>query len=465
MFANTDDALRSFINDFENNKTLANNKNYQAFSENVSKEANLFIYSSIARSSNIYSSFVTEDLSQEIEKQIKLIQKFEGVGIQFTFNNKLFYSTIYLKYNPEIKQEISTLWETKLDTTISSKPYLVINHTTKAKEIFVQDDGNKIYLISNTGKIIWSKQLHDKIMSDVVQVDVLKNNKLQLLFNTRSAIYMYDRNGNDMKGFPIKLKSPATNALSVFDYEKNRDYRIFVASENKKITCFKPDGEEVSGFKFDKTTSLVYMPIQYFRADNKDHICAIDVKGKIYILDRQGEIRIKIKEQLAPGIRNFFIEPGKDYSKSYIVAADTLGNVIKISLSGDKENIRFQNFETSPYFDYKDINNDKTKEFIFLTRNKLKVFSADKSLIFSYEFPTKLSGAPLFFLFPDGSKKIGVVSEEENKLYLFNESGSLYNGFPLTGKTYFSIGDINNEGIINLITGSSDSSIYVYQLE
>ncbi len=74
-------------------------------------------------------------------------------------------------------------------------------------------------------------------------------------------------------------------------------------------------------------------------------------------------------------------------------------------------------------------------------------------------------GAPLFFLFPDGSKKIGVVSEEENKLYLFNESGSLYNGFPLTGKTYFSIGDINNEGIINLITGSSDSSIYVYQLE
>ena len=165
VFANTDDALRSFINDFENNKTLANNKNYQAFSENVSKEANLFIYSSIARSSNIYSSFVTEDLSQEIEKQIKLIQKFEGVGIQFTFNNKLFYSTIYLKYNPEIKQEISTLWETKLDTTISSKPYLVINHTTKAKEIFVQDDGNKIYLISNTGKIIWSKQLHEKIMS------------------------------------------------------------------------------------------------------------------------------------------------------------------------------------------------------------------------------------------------------------------------------------------------------------
>lgn len=465
VFANTDAALRTFINDFENNKTLANNKNYQAFAENVSGEANLFIYSSIARSGNIYSSFLTEELSKDIEKQLALLQKFEGVGIQFTFNNKLFYSTIYLKYNPEVKQEISTLWESKLDTTISSKPYLVTNHITKAKEIFVQDDANKIYLISNTGKIIWSKQLHEKIMSDIVQVDVLKNNKLQLLFNTRSAIYMYDRNGNDMKGFPIKLKSPATNALSVFDYEKNRDYRIFIACENKKINCYKPDGEEVSGFKFDKTTNLVYVPLQYFRANNKDHICAIDVKGRIYLLDRQGEVRIKIKEQLAPGIRNFFIETGKDYTKSYIIAADTLGNIIKVSLTGDKESIKLQDFETSPYFDYKDINNDKTKEYIFLTRNKLKVFSADKSMIYNYEFQSKLSGLPIFFLFPDGTGKIGVVSEAENKLYLFNENGSIYNGFPLTGKTAFSIGDINNEGIFNLITGSSDNNIYVYQLE
>ena len=182
-------------------------------------------------------------------------------------------------------------------------------------------------------------------------------------------------------------------------------------------------------------------------------------------MDRQGEIRIKMKEPMAPGIRNFYVDPGKDYSKSFIVAADTLGNIIKLSLTNDKQSIKLQDFETSPYFDYKDINNDKTKEYIFLTRKELKVFSQDKSLLFKYDFEETISQNPLFFLFPDGTGKIGVSSEESNKIYLFNNNGSLFNTFPLTGKTNFSIGDLNNEGIINVITGSSENSIYVYQIQ
>lgn len=465
VFANSIEALKGFINPFENNKTLAGNKNYQSFSENIATESNLYIYSSIPRSGTFYSSFVTEELSKDIEKQTDLLHKFEGVGMQFSFNNKLFYSTIYLKYNPEVKRENETLWEAKLDTTVSSKSYFLINHNTKTKEVFVQDDANKIYLISNTGKIIWTKQLNEKICSEVIQIDVLKNNKLQMVFNTRSAIYMYDRNGNDMKGFPIKLKSPASNAISVFDYEKNRDYRIFIACENKKIICFKPNGDEVSGFKFDKTSNLVHLPLRYFEINNLSHLCAVDEKGIIYIVDRYGEERLKMKEQMAPDIRNFFIEPGKDYKNTYIVAADTLGNIIKVSLSNDKEKIKIQNFETNPFFDYRDINNDKIKEYVFLTGHELKVFAPDKSLIFKYEFKEKISSEPQSFLFPDGTEKIGVVSEEGDELFLFNDNGTLFNGFPLKGKTFFSIGDMNNDGTFNVVTGSSDKSIYVYQFE
>ncbi|MGZ4060414.1 MAG: DUF3352 domain-containing protein, partial [Bacteroidia bacterium] len=326
VFANTPEALKDFIDDFESHKTLGNDKNYKTFSENISAETNVYLYSSIARSPNIYNSFVTEEIAKEFDQKIDLFKKFEATGIQFTSqassglndNNKLFYSTIYLKYNPVHNKESETIWEAKLDTTVSSKPYLLINHNTKAKEVLVQDDANKIYLISNTGKIIWTKQLQEKIMSDVIQVDVLKNNKLQMVFNSRSFIYMYDRNGNEMKGFPIKLRSPATNAISVIDYEKNRDYRIFIATENKRIVCYKANGEQLTAFAFDKTKDVVYLPLQYFNVNNRDHLIAIDVKGKIYILDRQGETRIKMNENMAQGIRNFFVETGKDYSKSYI---------------------------------------------------------------------------------------------------------------------------------------------------
>lgn len=465
VFSNTDESLRYFINNFEKNKTLANDKNYQAFSENISNEANIYLYSSIARSTNIYSSFITEELVKDMENQLELFNKFEAAGIQFTASNKLFYSNVYLKYNPLYKQESGTIWETKLDTTVSTQPYLVINHNTKAKEILVQDDANKIYLISNTGKIIWTKQLNEKIMSEIVQVDVLKNNKLQIVFNTRSAIYLMDRNGKDMRGFPVRLKSPATNAISVFDYEKNREYRIFVACSSNKIICYKTNGEEVKNFKFDKTTHPVLLPLQYFIINGQDHLCAIDEKGKIYIFNRQGEIKMKRKESMATGIRNFYIEPGKDHNNTYIVAADTIGNVIKVSLSGDKERIQLQKFESSPRFDYQDINNDKIKEYIFLTNNELKVFSKIRSLLFKYEFEESVIPRLLFFIFPDGKGKIGVISKTKNELYMFNDNGTLYKSFPINGKTPFSIGDLNNEGFYNLITGSSDNSIYVYQLE
>ena len=165
------------------------------------------------------------------------------------------------------------------------------------------------------------------------------------------------------------------------------------------------------------------------------------------------------------GIRNYFVEGGKDYSKSYIIAADTLGNMIKISLTNQKERIKLQDFETSPYFDYKDINNDKTKEYILLTRLELKVFGQDKALLFKYEFENKISQTPLFFLFPDNQGKIGVTSEDSNELYLFNNNGALFEGFPINGKTSFTIGDLNNEGHYNLVTGSSENSIFVYQLK
>lgn len=466
VFGNSAEALQHFIDDFENNKVLANDKNYKLFSENISGEANIYLYSSIARSATLYSTLVNEDIAGNIEEQRERFYKFEAIGVQFTVNNtnKLFYSNAYLKYNPDYKRESGTLWESQLDTTVSARPYLVINHNTKTKEIVVQDDGNKLYLISNTGKIVWTKQLTERIMSDVKQVDVLKNNKLQLLFNTRNAIHLYDRNGKEMRGFPIRLESPATNGVSVFDYENNRDYRIFAACENKKIYCFKANGEEVSAFKYGKTDAKVFLPIQYHKIADKDHLTAVDERGKVYIFNRQGETLVKLKDNLPSGISNFYIDPGKDYSKTIITAADTSGNIVKMNFIGDKKNIRVERFNGRPFFEYKDINNDKIKEYIFIEGNELIVFSQDETELFNYEFNEPVSKAPLVFTFPDGSSKIGVLSDKTNELYLFNENGSLYHGFPVAGKTLFCIGDINNDGSYMLITGSSENSIYVYQL-
>jgi len=464
VFANTSVALKSFINSYESGRTLQNSKYYTSFSENLSTEANVYLYSGIAQSTNIYSALVDEENAKAIEAYTDIYHKFEAIGIQFSSNEKMFFNNIYLKHNPIYKQETSSVWEVALDDSLIIAPCLMVNHNTKAKEVFVQDRGNKIYLISNTGKILWKKQLPEKIIGQVQQVDILKNNKLQMLFTTRSSIYVIDRNGKYYGAFPLKLKSPASNAASVFDYDGNRDYRILVACEDKKIYNYKTSGELITGWKFGKTENRVTLPVKHCMINDKDYIVAIDALGKISVMDRQGATRLKMKDGINGIAGRFYLEAGKDPGRSYIVSSDTLGNIIKLSFNGDVQNIRLKNFDTRPYLLYNDINDDKTKEYILVDEGQINVFNQDKTLLYNYPFNPVIDPAASYFTYGNNKGKIGIVARQTHELFLLDENGQLMHGFPLFGSSAFEIGDVNNDGVFYLIAGNEDR-IYAYLLQ
>jgi hypothetical protein len=466
VFGNSIAAIKQIINSYEGGKTLENDQYYVSFAENnLSEDASLYVYSNIARSPNLYKAYASAEHTKDIDKFMDIYRRFQAIGIQFSSNGKQFYSNIFLKHNPIYKQETNSLWEVPLDTTVSNKPVLVTNHNTKAKDIFVQDDGNNIYLISNTGKLLWSRQLDEKIMSEVVQVDGLRNGKLQVMFNTRSAIYVIDRNGKDLQGFPVKLKSPASNGMTVLDYENNADYRLLIACENKRLLNLKMNGQMVDGWNFDKTENLVNIPVQYHNIGGKDHLFAVDSKGKVYVLDRHGNPRVKVKEDIGKPVSNFFIEPGRDIARSTLVAADSTGNIIRLILDGNKEAIKLGEFSSSPVFDLKDMNNDKQREYILMDSKSLSVYRQDRSLVFRHQFSDTVSLAkPMFFLFPDNSGRIGAASPSANEVYLFGPAGELHPGFPLTGSSPFSIGRLNDDEMIYLVTASG-KTVYVYVIE
>ncbi len=96
----------------------------------------------------------------------------------------------------------------------------------------------------------------------------------------------------------------------------------------------------------------------------------------------------------------------------------------------------------------------------------MKVFSHDGSRKFSRSFKSAVSHSPVIYQFSYGNKKIGLVSEGMNELYLVNSDGSLYNGFPLLGSTPFSIGVIDRSASkFNLIVGSDENFLYNYSVQ
>ncbi|HQB22405.1 MAG TPA: hypothetical protein PLW23_08490, partial [Bacteroidales bacterium] len=72
---------------------------------------------------------------------------------------------------------------------------------------------------------------------------------------------------------------------------------------------------------------------------------------------------------------------------------------------------------------------------------------------------------PSIYKFSNNQIKIGIVCKKSEKIYLINENGSIFEGFPLIGKSHFSIGFLNNnDEKMSLIVGGLENLLYNYKL-
>jgi hypothetical protein len=466
VFAPDEKTLRAVIAANESGQTLARNHAYSDFSKNMVKEASITFYVSPGQCQGTLRSRASAAFADDLEKHTRLLRRFDGFSAQFSAgNNNLFYTNIFLRHNPQGKKEITTLWETQLDSSFSGKPWLVQNHKTKTTEIFVQDDANTIYLISSTGTILWKRAMPEKIIGDVRQVDALKNGKLQLIFNTASNLYVIDRNGADLSPFPVKLPATATNPVLVLDYENNREYRLLIACADKKIYNYTIKGTKVDGWKLPATSDVVLAALQHVVIGGKDYVIAVDRQGKSYITDRQGNTRLQLKNRLHAHVTQFFIETGKDISRTRLVSSDSLGNVSRLSLSDELERMHFLDFREEPGFAYRDIDGDGSLEFIFLDSRNLLVFNQDKLPVISYPCAFAAIAKPAFFTFDNKDVRIGIVYPGETELHLINKGGADTQGFPLPGNTLFAIGKLGSGDALTLVCGNNQRYLCAYPLK
>jgi hypothetical protein len=466
IFGNSIPALSKYIHSNQLGNNLSSDLEFSRFSEYLASRSNLYLYLNIPASGSLMGKYLRRDLVEKFNKESEHFAKFQAFAYQITSENDLAYNNIILKYTPEIKDEAQTVWESRLDLPVVSKPRLVDNHYTGEKEIFVQDEGNNVYLLNKSGRILWKQNIGSRVLGDVYQVDYYKNGKLQLLFNTREQLHLLDRNGNYVERYPVTLRSPASNGMALFDYEKSMDYRIAIAGEDRGIYLYDKSGGLVRGWNVFRTEGRVRMPVKHFRIESRDYIVFAD-HFSTYILNRRGEIRVQVKEHF-PVARNanIILESHTTGIKPRLALTDSLGRVHFIYFDGTVETIELGVYSGSHFFEYSDLDGSGRREFIFVDGKEMKVFSYNGNRKFSRSFKSGISRPPVIYQFSYGNKKIGLVSEGMNELYLVNSDGSLYNGFPLPGSTPFSIGVIDRvTAKFNLIVGSEENFLYNYSVQ
>ncbi|WP_430814228.1 DUF3352 domain-containing protein [Carboxylicivirga sp. RSCT41] len=456
--------IEQFIYSNMLNKTLSKSRAHQTFLSNFSSRENVFIFCETAHLAPLLGKFFNPVLGDVSESQKEAFGNFYGIGVQLSGTGQMIYTTSYLQYMPMRESEPRTVWQSLLDSTVIMKPTLVKNHYTKEREVMVQDEANNLYLLSNSGRVLWKRPLDSPVMSEIVQVDYYRNNKLQYLFNTRNSIFLIDRNGNNVAKFPVRLPSAATNGVAVCDYDNNRKYRLFVACENRRIYLYDGQGNKVSGWKFGKTDGEVTLPVQHFRSNGKDYIAFADNKRN-YICDRKGNVRVKLSKQFVRNSNSaYFIENGNK-SNDCLVTTDNSGVVKKIMLSnGVVKDFDVFDVENEHCFNLFSMNGKN--HYLLSEPNSLEIKTADGSKVFDKDFDEEINLNIDRYQFSSHNIKFGISEKDNGNIYLLNNDGKMYKGFPLKGNSRFSIGFLKSSASrFNLIVGGSENYIYNYQVD
>jgi hypothetical protein len=451
--ANSENEVASYIRKMDVGETLSKNSGYQQFMRKAYSRACINVFFDIARGFNMGSEILDATLFRKINGKQGHLKKFRYANWQMSNSKGIYTNSLILSYSNIQGGGVAPSLHASLGARAATRPQLVVNHENRnQREIILQDEKNRVYLISAEGIILWGLDVKSRILSEIHQVDMLKNGNLQLLFNTRDKIYLLDRNGNDLAPFPLSLPSDATNGITVFDYDRTRDYRIYVATKNKKVLLYDTNGRLVDGWKFEGTQSEVTTPIQHFRISGRDHIVFKD-KNNLYIVDRQGTPRIRHDVKLEHSSNPLVYEA---FGRPKIICTDSRGLVHFFFFDGKHETVNAGSYSSRHFFTAGDLDGNGKFDFVFADGNQLTVTDRTGKRLFTERIQQGISYMPEIVNTGTKSRKVGVVAAGNNLIFLFNHDGSQYPGFPVTGSSPFTVGKpAENKSQFYLITTTS----------
>ena len=412
LFSMTENELENIILNFRNNLTLSKENEFKEFRKKIPSKSVKF---------DLYNDSNSEDFSN------KYIYTSEEIS------NNLSYFSLFTSPNENTQsiRKLELVFKTKHSKEIVITPSLIKNHRTNDLNIFFQDSDNKIILSDLSGNKIWSKNFESKIISDVHQIDMYKNNRLQFVFLTLEYLYILDIKGNVVKKVRNKV-SGAQKYLSVFDYDKNKNYRL-VVQEGRTVSMYDSKLNVVKGFKGTKTKKNITNSMDHVRILNKDFLIQYYDDKTFEIFDRRGRVRIKLPKDLKYESTVF-----KNQNKLLFLSE---GNeIVKIDISGE---VSYQPFTDKIYNVAS--NHDL---LVMLTENKLLVNENEFKIPYGNYVDPKIY-----------KDYVSLLNLDTKELYLFNKTKKV-DRFPIFSSKFFNFSSKEKQTFLVLVGDEDELLCY-----
>ncbi|EPA00595.1 hypothetical protein A33Q_0068 [Indibacter alkaliphilus LW1] len=441
VFANSSKAMKIYIDDYFSDNIWGKSVAYKDLIENVALDAGFSLSVNIPKLYNTLVESSSPTWKAFFQKYAPQLKSLELMALQVKEREEGDQVSLEFGYNPQPIRVVSDVVlsenrSVQFESQLVYGPKAIQNFVDRSTEFVVQDEQYRMHLISSEGEVVFSYPLESKISTAIFQVDYYKNGKLQLLFAAGNQVYIIDRLGSLIPGFPV---SPVGNEeiqhLNLVDYNNDRDYRYFVATDAGKLFLLDRSGKGLDGWNPKNVNSpLSSKPAHHRIAGVGDRMLALSSAGELFFFNRRGEAELGSPIKLGNGIESDYIlvERGSA-SDTRVVTVSSEGEIVHVNLRGE---LAYRNQLERPDREskFRLIKDQKDDRYLFTVHeyNKVSVLDPESKQLFALDiFSENLTFQ--FFSFGGDRNIFVVVDRDQEFVYLYNLKGELLNSRPIGG--------------------------------
>ena len=227
--------------------------------------------------------------------------------------------------NPDIRVSVDkrALKDNKVqvlerDTTvvIPTGPFPVLNSATGKTNSFYQNANMYLCLNDENGKGVWGVPFKTPICGYVESIDYYANGKTQFLFASASGLYLIDRLGRFVGGFPVDLGKPVLLGPKAYDFTGAHGYTVMVLHKDNSLEMYNLHGQKPASWKGIRAPETVKALPELLEANGKKYwVVRTSIRTLVYGFDGgdpltkdEGGKMIRPDSQVTPASRGITVD-------------------------------------------------------------------------------------------------------------------------------------------------------------
>lgn len=329
--------------------------------------------------------------------------------------------------------ENEILYDIELPSIVNSAPKVIRNPFNKTLEVLLTDSGKGVLLLNKDGAKSFRIVTKSPPCSDFYPVDLEANGGTRYFFATGNRLNVYDRKGDSLAPFPIKLpqRIKPINALPV-DYENDGQYRFLIADRDSGLFLMNRNGQLLEGWSPRFLASPVVGAMQYLRIGNRDCFLVAERDGLIHLFNRRGQELQGFPIELGTRISNsLFVAEGIALANSSFEVLTDDGQLMSFNFQGKKLG-QNQLYRPSRNAVFRLCPEPGGNTFVIACRDAdtISLFGRNLKHLFTKRIGRKNSFWYQYYHFGAGNEVFALTVPENGKTTLYNNAGKVIKPSP-----------------------------------